>query len=157
MNSNNHNKLDDSLKISKTDEILFKEGIESDAESDYRDINDRTQTESHGTLKNVHDRSHKSKYNYSKDYEMIKNLKNGVYINENGDESFLSDTSYDANSRIFKLKGVTKQIFQHITDYPKISKRISKIALPNAKVKKSHVQKVGLLDYPKKQRMSNAE
>lgn len=97
-------------------------------------------------------RARNSKYKYSRDYDMIKNLKNGVYINELGEESFLSESSVENRLKSFKPSDTTttKKMFTLNHEDPKLTKRVTKISLPNAKIKKSKTNKSSFLAYSKR-------
>jgi hypothetical protein len=137
-----NNRVDDDLRISQQDRLLIqKKGI-TESESSI-DINDRDLKGTQETLKH----SYKGKrIKYSKDYDMINNLKKGVYINELGEESLLSDSSFETNHLNLNITEEISHGFKRRVDYPKIIQRITKLSLPDKRSKKSKVQKVEQID-----------
>ena len=94
--------------------------------------------------------SQKSMLDYANEFETINNLKNGVYINEHGEESFLSDSS--VGHRCMNETENTKKIYSK-NAAPKLMKGISKMCLPRTKFRKSRMKKSGLHDHPKRTSM----
>lgn len=155
---------EDSIAISKQDRQLLdlqKDNTESETSADFR-ISSSFANSNHESkcsylqtneneqccqtkllLQNV---SQKSMLDYANEFEAINNLRNGVYINEHGEESLLSDSSVD--HKLIKETQKTKNASKNTA--PKFTKRISKICLPHTKFRKSRAKKSGLLEHPKR-------
>jgi len=139
-----NDKSDENLAISKEERRLLNKKEAHDSDSSL-DINDRDLKESHETLKHIY-QNNKSKFKYSKDFNMINNFRNGVYINELGEESILSDSSTENNKEKLNETEKANEIFKNKIVYSKITNKIAKAYVPQIKHKKSRAKKTGLLD-----------